>query len=114
MTASNAHSPLPFRHLATIRVCSLGLAIGLLAATGSATAATAQPAIATVAGNADPARQVPGALEISNIDFKRGDGGAGRLIVRFNGKGAMPPKGGSAASEADIHASVDYMVAAAK
>ena len=32
----------------------------------------------------------------------------------INGKGAMPPKGGSAASEADIHASVDYMVAAAK
>ena len=30
------------------------------------------------------------------------------------GKGAMPPRGGSAASEADIHAAVDYMVAAAK
>ncbi len=92
MTASNAHSPLPFRHLATIRVCSLGLAIGLLAATGSATAATAvaQPAAATPASKVDPARQVPGALEISSIDFKRGDGGAGRLIVRFNGKGAMP------------------------
>ncbi len=92
MTASNAHSPLPFRRLATIRVCGLGLAIGLLAAAGSATAATAiaSPATATVAGNVDPVRQVPGALEISNIDFKRGDGGAGRLIVRFNGKGAMP------------------------
>ena len=92
MTASNAHSPLPFRRLATIRVCGLGLAIGLLAAAGSATAATAiaPPATATVVGNVDPVRQVPGALEISNIDFKRGDGGAGRLIVRFNGKGAMP------------------------
>ncbi|MEO8366054.1 MAG: type IV pilus secretin PilQ family protein [Pseudoxanthomonas sp.] len=92
MTASNAHSPLPFRRLATFRVCGLGLAIGLLAAAGSATAAPAiaQPATTTVAGNVDPARQVPGSLEISNIDFKRGDGGAGRLIVRFNGKGAMP------------------------
>ncbi len=30
------------------------------------------------------------------------------------GKGAMPPKGGSAASDADIHAAVDYMVSAAK
>lgn len=30
------------------------------------------------------------------------------------GKGAMPPRGGSAASEADIHAAVDYMVATAK
>ena len=92
MTASNAHSPLPFRRLATIRVCSLGLAIGLLATAGSVTAATAipSPATATAIGNADPARQATGALEISNIDFKRGDGGAGRLILRFNGKGAMP------------------------
>ena len=31
-----------------------------------------------------------------------------------NGKGAMPPKGGSTASAADIHAAVDYMVAAGK
>ena len=92
MTASNAHSPLPFRRLATIRACSLGLAIGLLATAGSVTAATAipSPATATAIGNADPARQATGALEISNIDFKRGDGGAGRLILRFNGKGAMP------------------------
>ncbi len=30
------------------------------------------------------------------------------------GKGAMPPKGGSAASEAEIRATVEYMVAAAK
>lgn len=92
MTASNAHSPLRFRRLATIRACSLGLAIGLLAAAGSATAATAIPsaATATVVGNADPGRQVATALEISNIDFKRGDGGAGRLILRFNGKGALP------------------------
>ncbi|MEO6104500.1 MAG: type IV pilus secretin PilQ family protein [Pseudoxanthomonas sp.] len=92
MTASNAHSPLPFRRLATIRVCSLGLAIGLLAAAGSVSAGTAipSPATATATGNADPARQATGALEISNIDFKRGDGGSGRLILRFNGKGAMP------------------------
>ena len=92
MTASNAHSPLPSRRLATIRACSLGLAIGFLAAAGSVTAATAttQPASAMAVGNADPARQATSALEISNIDFKRGDGGAGRLILRFNGNGAMP------------------------
>jgi type IV pilus assembly protein PilQ len=88
MTASNAHSPLPFRRLATHGVCCLGLAIGLLAAASVAMAA--EPASATVAGNADPARQAAGKLEVANIDFKRGDGGAGRLIVRFNGKGAMP------------------------
>lgn len=92
MTASNVHSPLPFRRLATHGVCCLGLAIGLLAAASVATAAAPVPAAvpAAVAGNADPARQATGKLEIANIDFKRGDGGAGRLIVRFNGKGAMP------------------------
>jgi cytochrome c5 len=30
------------------------------------------------------------------------------------GKGAMPPKGGSTASDADIRAAVEYMVTAAK
>ncbi|HEY5970637.1 MAG TPA: type IV pilus secretin PilQ family protein [Pseudoxanthomonas sp.] len=88
MTASNAHSPRPFRRLATLRVCSLGLAIGLLAAASTVTA-TPPTSVAPV-GNADPAKTLPGALEVSSIDFKRGDGGAGRLIVRFNGKGAAP------------------------
>ena len=32
----------------------------------------------------------------------------------IKGKGAMPPKGGSAASEAEIRATVEYMVSAAK
>ncbi|GAC1609120.1 MAG: hypothetical protein NVS3B2_18860 [Ramlibacter sp.] len=32
----------------------------------------------------------------------------------LKGKGAMPPKGGSAASEAEIRATVEYMVSAAK
>lgn len=32
----------------------------------------------------------------------------------IKGKGAMPPKGGSSAPDADIHAAVDYMVNAAK
>lgn len=32
----------------------------------------------------------------------------------INGKGAMPPKGGSAASEAEIRAAVEYMVGASK
>ncbi|MEO5661346.1 MAG: c-type cytochrome [Polaromonas sp.] len=32
----------------------------------------------------------------------------------IKGKGAMPPKGGSAASDADIRSAVEYMVGAAK
>ena len=88
MTASNAHSPLPSRRLATFQACTLGLAIGLLTFAGTASAAA--PVTATPVGHADPARQVPGGLEVSSIDFKRGEAGAGRLILRFNGKGAMP------------------------
>jgi cytochrome c5 len=32
----------------------------------------------------------------------------------LHGKGAMPPKGGSSASDADVKAAVDYMVNASK
>jgi cytochrome c5 len=32
----------------------------------------------------------------------------------LHGKGAMPPKGGSNASDADVKAAVDYMISAAK
>lgn len=73
-----------------------GLACGLLAAAASVGAArpggmTALPLMAQTAATAgDPAKQVPGALAVSNIDFKRGDGGAGKLIMRFSGDGAMP------------------------
>ena len=88
MTASNAHSTqLPSR-LHKARTCTLALAIGLLAVAGTASATLpATSGTAPVAGSVD---QAPAALEISNIDFKRGDGGAGRLTLRFNGKGAMP------------------------
>jgi len=34
--------------------------------------------------------------------------------IALHGKGAMPPKGGSSASDADVKAAVDYMVNAAK
>ncbi len=88
MTASNALSLLPCRRLATFRACTLGLAIGLLTLAGTTSAAA--PVTATPVGHADPARQVPVGLEVSSIDFKRGEAGAGRLILRFNGKGAMP------------------------
>ena len=34
--------------------------------------------------------------------------------IATNGKGAMPARGGTSASDADLHAAVDYMAAAAK
>lgn len=87
MTASNAQSLRPCRRLATLRVCALGLAIGLLAA---ASAASAAPPTSPAAATARAVAPVSGKVEISNIDFKRGEGGAGRLIVRFSDSGAMP------------------------
>lgn len=86
MTASNAYRLRPSRRLATLRVCSLGLAIGVLAAASAAGAtspgqqASATPVAATAAQG----------VSVSNIDFRRGEDGAGRLIVRFDGQGATP------------------------
>ena len=81
----------------------LGLAIGLVAGMSPVHAATpasrgaftptfvAQLAPAAApAPNNDPAKQLPGAISVANIDFKRGDGGAGKLILRFTGDGAAP------------------------
>ncbi len=80
----------------------IGLAIGLLAGFGAVHAATpatgkftptfvaqVAPAVAPAASN-DPSKQLPGTISVSNIDFKRGDGGAGKLILRFSGDGAAP------------------------
>ncbi len=70
-----------------------GVAVGLVAASSSLHAAQA-PAILgasqAAAGAIDPAKQRPATVSVSSIDFKRGDGGAGRLILRFDGDGAMP------------------------
>jgi type IV pilus assembly protein PilQ len=75
----------------------VGLVAGLVSAFGAVHAA--QPvatapyfvvAQAAVPNAVDPAKQVPGGLAISSIDFKRGDGGSGKLIMRFSGDGAMP------------------------
>src|SRR4249919_3625549 len=76
------------------RASVFGLAAGLLAAFGSVNAAP-DSAVAAMSQTApvlavDPGKQVPGAITVSNIDFKRGDGGAGRLILHFSGDGAMP------------------------
>ncbi|TDK23299.1 type IV pilus secretin PilQ [Luteimonas aestuarii] len=39
---------------------------------------------------ADPATRRPATVAVSNVDFRRGEGGAGKLILRFDGEGAMP------------------------
>ena len=41
-----------------------------------------------MASSNDPTKRVASTLTVSNIDFRRGDNGAGRVILRFSGDGA--------------------------
>ena len=43
-----------------------------------------------MANPADPVKRTASGVTVSNIDFRRGDNGAGRVIVRFSGDGATP------------------------
>jgi type IV pilus assembly protein PilQ len=95
MTLHNANSMRPTRR-PSLRAGALGLAIGLVVAFGAADAAQAgrvvmaQAAATAPTPNMDPSKTLPGTIAVSNIDFKRGDGGAGRLSLRFSGAGAVP------------------------
>ena len=78
MTFTNAQSQRTARCPAFIRACGLGRALAL-----------AIPAMAATAAN--PTSQGTTARpKVTQIDFKRGDGGAGRLILRFDGEGVAP------------------------
>ncbi len=93
MTVTNAKSQRPVRRPLSLRACAIGVALGLYAASAGAlpasTSAVAMGQSATGA-MADPAKRLPGAVTVSAIDFKRGDGGSGKLILRFSGEGAAP------------------------
>jgi len=85
MTFTKALSLRPIRRHALVRVCALGVA--LAAVCGSSYAA--QP-VAGVGGAAATTPQAVTAVSVTKIDFKRGDDGAGRLIMQFDGQGASP------------------------
>ncbi|WP_425481492.1 type IV pilus secretin PilQ [Luteimonas suaedae] len=97
MIVSNAQGPQSTRRVLPIRTAALGLVAGLLAATAgvhAAQPATLAPYVAMaqaapISAN-DPAKQIPGAVAVDKIDFKRGEGGSGKLILRFDGEGAAP------------------------
>ncbi len=85
-TAQSARTARP-----QIGVRLAGLALGMLAALGSVQAAPPAPAAPIApAPSLDPAKQLPGTVSVADIDFKRSDDGAGRLVVRFSGEGATP------------------------
>jgi type IV pilus assembly protein PilQ len=85
MIVLNAHSQQQGRRTMPIRAAMFGLTVGLLSALSAVNAATPAPAPAAQAG-----QQAPAVSAITDIDFKRGDGGSGKLILRFDRDGAMP------------------------
>ena len=90
MTVTNAKCPRRARAWPS-KAGLAGLAAGLLAALGGVQAATSPAMAAVITQSAvDPSHQVPGALTITDIDFKRGEDGAGQLILRFSDDGAVP------------------------
>ncbi len=85
MTFHQAKGLRPIRRSTLNRVSALGVALMLACAPALAAAPAEKPVGATVAPAAAPA-----GLSVAKIDFKRGDDGAGRLIVQFDGQGAIP------------------------
>ena len=97
MTVTQAQHLQKSRRAMPLRASMAGLVVGLVSAFGAVhaeqpAAAASYFAVAQAAAPAahDPARQVAGGLAVSSIDFKRGDGGSGKLIMRFSGDGAAP------------------------
>ncbi len=85
MTFHQAKGLRPIRRSTLNRVSALGVALMLACAPALAAAPAEKPVGATVAPAA-----VPAGLSVAKVDFKRGDDGAGRLIVQFDGQGAIP------------------------
>ena len=92
MTVNNVKQQRPLRRPSSLGACAVGLAVGLYAAGAGAlpVVASATMGQSATGAMADPAKRTPGAVSVSAIDFKRGDGGSGKLILRFSGDGAAP------------------------
>lgn len=86
MTFHQAKGLRPIRRSTLNRIGALGVALMLACAPALAAAPAEKPVTAAVAAQA----AAPAGLSVSRIDFKRGDDGAGRLIVQFDGQGAIP------------------------
>ncbi|TCT24720.1 type IV pilus secretin PilQ [Thermomonas haemolytica] len=93
MTFTNAKQMQPVRRHLPSRALAVALALGLAtvgAGSMSSPAHAAGIGQSATGGMADPAKRLPDAVSVSAIDFKRGDGGSGKLILRFSGNGAAP------------------------
>lgn len=89
MTVSKAGSLSGRKH--SVRAGALGLAIGLVATFSGAQAAQAPMQVSMMPMlQAATAAMQPTAVAVTDIDFRRGDGGSGKLVLRFDGDGAAP------------------------
>ncbi|MDT3500358.1 type IV pilus secretin PilQ [Stenotrophomonas maltophilia] len=86
MTFHQAKGLRPIRRSTLNRVSALGVALMLACAPALAAAPAEKPASTAVA----PSAPATTGLSVSKIDFKRGDDGVGRLILQFDGQGAIP------------------------
>ncbi|MDI9273304.1 type IV pilus secretin PilQ family protein [Stenotrophomonas sp. PFBMAA-4] len=86
MTFHQAKGLRPIRRSTLNRISALGVALMLACAPALAAAPAEKPASTTVAAQST----APASLAVQRIDFKRGEDGSGRLIVEFDGQGAIP------------------------
>lgn len=87
MIVLKAHSQQQGRRKMPTKAAFYGLAVGLLSALSAVGATPPGPAAPVPATTA---QQTPAVSAITSIDFKRGDGGSGKLILHFDSDGAMP------------------------
>ena len=99
MTVFNRNRSQRAKHSLQWRRYGRGIGVGLLAGALAAFTAVhaaplgqdaATPVQPAPLNNPDPAKQLPGVISVADIDFNRGEGGAGRLVLRFSGEGATP------------------------
>ncbi|MBP6747996.1 MAG: type IV pilus secretin PilQ family protein [Xanthomonadaceae bacterium] len=95
MTVLKAQRLQQGRRTLPVRAAVFGLAAGMLSALSAVGAAPpAQPAPAAappaVVAPAVANGQTAGVASITNIDFKQGEGGSGKLILHFDRDGALP------------------------
>ena len=89
MIVLNAHSQLQGRRKMPMKAAMCGLAAGLLSALSVVNAAPPSPSASAV----NVVQQTPpvsSTAAITSIDFKRGDGGSGKLTLHFDKDGATP------------------------
>ena len=97
MIVLKAHSQQQGRRTMPMKAAMYGLAAGLLSALSVVNAAPPGAVAPVTEAARQPSVPSTTTASITSIDFKRGDGGSGKLILHFDKDGAMPDMRASAA-----------------